>query len=91
MEGDLLLSDTDGVGGGIHDGRVDEVERTDEGGDEAGRGLVVNIEGRADLVGAAAIHDDDTVRNRQGLFLIVGHENGGDAEFLLNLADFLTQ
>ena len=71
--------------------RLEHVERADEGGDEAGRGTVVDLEGRADLVGLACIHDDDPVRDRQRLFLVMGNEDGGDAELLLDLADLFAQ
>jgi hypothetical protein len=45
-----------------------------------GGGLVVDFERRADLVGAAGVHDDDAVGDRQRFFLVVGDEDGGDAE-----------
>lgn len=52
---------------------------------------VVDLERGADLIGAAGIHDDDPVGDRQCLLLVVRHEYRGDAELLLDLADLLPQ
>ena len=43
----------------------------------------------ADLLEDAGFHHHDHIRNAHGLVLVVGDENGGDARFLLDAADFL--
>ena len=71
--------------------RAQDVERADEGGDKARARPVVDLEGRADLLGLALVHDDDAVGDRQRLFLVVRHEDRGDAEILLDRADLLAE
>ena len=61
----------------------------DELGDErGGRALVDRLRG-ADLLHPARVHDDDAVGEAQGLLLVVGHEDGGDAQRPLELAQLL--
>ena len=46
---------------------------------------------RADLVSAAARHDDDAVGHRQRLFLVVGDEDRCNTKALLDATDFAAQ
>lgn len=59
--------------------------------DEAGRGAVVNLERGADLIRDALVHDHDPVGHREGFFLVMGYENRGDPEALLDFANFVAQ
>ena len=54
-------------------------------------GRAVQLGGRGALFDPAGPHHGDPVRHRQGLFLVVRDEQGGDAEFLLKAADLLAQ
>ena len=67
---------------------VDQIVDADEVGDEAVRGPLVQRLGRPDLEYLPCVEDRDAVRQRQRLFLVVRHVDRGDAEFLLQLADF---
>ena len=57
--------------------------------------LIVNIRRCSYLLYFAILHDHDFIRHRQGLFLIMGYIDKGDANLLLNLLQlvlhFLTQ
>ncbi|BDO10464.1 hypothetical protein KAM643c_40370 [Aeromonas caviae] len=46
---------------------------------------------RAALDDGALVHQEDPIRQGQRLLLIVGHEDGGELEALLDLADLLAQ
>ena len=46
--------------------------------------IVVNLLRSADLVNDTLFHDDDPVGDAHGLFLIMGHEDRGDAGFPLD-------
>ena len=46
---------------------------------------------RADLLDAAGVHDDDLVGNFEGFFLIVGHQDAGDADLLMKTLEPLPQ
>ena len=74
-----------------HDGGQD-VGLADEIGDE-GRycRLAVASSGRADLVDHALVHDDDAIGDRQRFLLVVGDQDGRDAEPPLQHADFAPQ
>ena len=63
----------------------------DEGEDEGRVGLVVDVVGRADLLDSALAHDDETVGELEGFFLIVGHEDGGVAGLVVDLAEPLAE
>ena len=91
LERDLFGVDADLARRGVGDGAFEHIQRADEIGDELRRRTVVDLERRADLLGLAAIHDDDAVGDRQRLFLVVRDEDGGDAELLLDRADLLAQ
>ena len=47
---------------------------------------MVNLVGAADLLDAAFIHDRHPVGNFQGLFLVVGDEDAGDVDLVMQLA-----
>ena len=53
--------------------------------------LVDDIDGGAELLDVAGAEHNDAVRDRQGFFLVVGYEHGGDAEIALDRTDFLAQ
>ena len=61
-----------------------QVGHADEPGDELRLGLVVDLLGRADLLDPALAHHRDPVAHRERLFLIVGHEDEGDADLALD-------
>ncbi len=50
-------------------------------------GRPIELLGRVDLADPAAGHHRDTIRQRQRLALVVGDEDGGDAELALDLLD----
>lgn len=68
--------------------RLQEIRRSDEPRNEHGCRLVVNLFGRTDLLDLALAHHRDSVAHRERLFLIVGHENEGDADFALDALQF---
>jgi hypothetical protein len=51
----------------------------------------VNLFGRADLQDPAVVHHDDAVGHRQGLVLVVGDQDGGQPQPLLDLSDFTAE
>ncbi len=67
----------------------ERVHPADEFGDEACRGTLVDVLGGADLGDAAAVHHRDAVAHRQRLDLVMGDEEGGDAERALDRADLV--
>ena len=68
---------------GMHDA-VNDVGLPDEIGHECVLGLIVDIGGRANLLDVPLVHDHDGVGHGQGLLLIVGHIDEGDAHLLLD-------
>ena len=66
-----------------HDGG-DDVALADEVRHEGVVGLVVDVGGLADLLDDAVLHDHDGVGHGEGLLLIVGHVDEGDAQLLLH-------
>jgi len=50
--------------------------------------VVVEIHRRADLLDDSAVEHGDAIRDRQGFFLVVGHEYRGDAELALQREQF---
>ena len=64
-----------------------EVRLADEVGDELAHGVIVDLLRRADLSDDALVHDDDLVRERHRLALVVRDVDGGDADLLLDAAD----
>ena len=73
----------------VADGALVEVHRADEARDEARRRLAVQRRAGPRTARPCRPHDGDPVGDRQRLLLVVGHEDGGDAEPLLELADLL--
>jgi hypothetical protein len=71
--------------------RQQQVRGTEEGGDETRGGLGVEIVGIADFQQPAVVHHADGVGQREGLFLVVCHQHGGDAELALHGADGTAQ
>jgi hypothetical protein len=65
------------------DGRLEHVHHADETGDELVGGLLVDLAGRADLFQAAAGEDDDAVADFHRLLLVVGDEDRGDVEIVV--------
>ena len=82
--GNVLRTDGDGLVV-----LVDEVHLADEGSNVTGRRLVVNLGRGADLLELALVHNDDAVRKRHGLLLIVGYEYDRDAEVALDFFQLL--
>ena len=62
---------------------LEDVRRADEAGDELGRGPLVDLLRRADLLDAALVEDGDVVAHRQRLLLVVRDVEEGHAEVLL--------
>ena len=65
---------------------AEDVLLADEGGDEGRLGVEVDLVGRADLLDPAVVHHRDPVGHGQGLALVVGDEDEGDAGLALDLA-----
>ena len=63
-----------------------QVAGADEIGDEAVDRLLVDVDRRADLMHLGLAHDDDLVGHGHGFRLVVGDDDGGDAELLLAAA-----
>ena len=74
------------VGG---EGGRQHVRRSDEVGDEARLRPLIDIGGRADLDDLAFVEDGDAIGHRQRFALVVGDEDEGDAELLLQRLQLL--
>ena len=61
-----------------------QVGRAEEGRDELGLRVQVQLVRRADLQEPAKVHDADAVGEIERLLLVVGHEDGGDTEGALD-------
>ena len=68
---------------------VEDVAFADEVRDKCVFRLVIDILGRADLLDAALIHDDDSVGHGKRLLLIVGHIYKSDAHRLLDTLELV--
>ena len=77
------VTDLGGVG--------NEVHGPDESRHERGGRPIVDLPGGAVLDEPALVDDQNPVGHGQGLFLVVGHHDGGHPEALLELADFAAQ
>ena len=66
---------------------VNEIGTPDKVGDKAAVRVAIDLDGRADLFDQAFIHDDDPVRKRHRLDLVVGDIDAGDVQLFLNTAD----
>ena len=67
---------------------VQDVGRAEEARHEEIVGPLVELHGRADLADRPGLHDGDAVTDRVGFLLIVSHKHGGEAEPLLEIAQF---
>src|SRR5206468_7248265 len=59
---------------------LEHVRDTDEAGDELGRGTLVDLGRRADLLDPALVEDREAVAHRQRLLLVVSDVDEGDAD-----------
>src|SRR5207249_4894904 len=87
---DLLGADAVDAGGAddaLGGLALEQVGGADEGGDEGGGGAFVDLGGGTDLLDAALVEDGDAVAHRQGLLLVVGDEDEGDADLALELLE----
>ena len=69
------------------DRALELIDRADEVGDEARLREFVDFGRRADLADDALVHDRDAGGERHRLFLVVGHDDEGDADLLLDVHD----
>ena len=60
-----------------------EIDLAEELGDEAARRALVDVPRRRDLQHLAVVEDRDARRERQSFALVMGHENEGGSEFLM--------
>ena len=83
-DADLLRAAVEflGVGG------VEDVGGADEVGHERAAGALVDLVRRADLFQAPVVEDADPVAHGQGLLLVMGDEDEGDAERALQFLEF---
>ncbi len=65
------------------EGGGEDVGAAEEVGDEGGGGFAVDVLGGAELFDFAAVHDGDAVGHDQGFFLVVGDEDEGYADAVL--------
>ena len=63
---------------------VDDVRHTDEAGDEFVRRVLVEVDWRPQLLDAPSGEDSDPIAHRQGLILVVGDVDEGDAQLALD-------
>ena len=75
----------------LHQRRLQPVDVADEVAHELGGGVVVDLVGGADLLDDALVEHGDAVGQGQGLLLVVGDVDGGDAEVLLHLLQLIAQ
>ena len=68
-----------------HHGAVNDIALADEVGDESVFRFVINVGRSADLLNFAAVHDHDGVAHGEGLLLVVGDIDEGDAHLPLDL------
>src|SRR5579885_718667 len=91
-DSDLLPArqrDDDALGADAPDlgGEEIHLRRADEAGDEEVDGMMIELEGRARLLDAAAVQDDDLVGERHRLELVMGDIDHGGAQRLMQLGD----
>ena len=73
------------------DFELEDVHDADELGDEFVGGLFIDLARGADLLEVAAGEDDDAVGHLHSLFLVVGDEQGGDVEVVVEMHEPLAQ
>ena len=78
-------ADADVVGLVLGDDALEHVDRADEAGDEARVGELVDVGRLADHGDLALVHHPDAGGEAHRLFLVVGDDDEGDAERLLDL------
>ena len=71
------------------EGRGQHIRRADEVGDEARSRPLIDIVRHADLDDLAVVEHGHAIGHRQGFALVVGDEDEGDAELLLQRLQFL--
>src|SRR5882762_465639 len=70
----------------VIDAPVEEVDGPEEAVRERRRGMVVDLVGAAHLLDLSFVHQDDAVGDLQRLFLVVGDEDGGDVQVVMQPA-----
>ena len=68
---------------------VNDVRLADEVGDELVDGVAVDLGRCTDLLDLARVHDHDLIGHGQRFLLVVGDEDEGDADLLLNVLELL--
>ena len=71
----------------VDDLRLDDIGLPDECGHEPRCGLVIDLVDGPDLFDPAATHDRDAIAHRESLLLVMGDEDEGDPEALLELLE----
>ncbi len=69
---------------------VEKIRVPNEVRDKSVHGPIVQFCRRADLLNCAAIHDNEPIRHRERLFLIMGHKDRRQPKGLLELPDLQT-
>ena len=85
---DVATEERDRVTGALH---AHPTRDADELRDELGRRPRIELGRCGDLLGATARHDADPVGHREGLFLVVGHEDRRDHQALLERSDLIAK
>ena len=67
---------------------IQQVRRANKPGHKRRFGLLINFNGRANLLNVALTKHGDAVAHGQGFFLVVGDKDKGDAYPLLNRFEF---
>ena len=93
VDGDLRGGDGEAeattMNGAMLNDAGENVHATDETGNEECCGLGIEVVGCGELFEDAVVHDADAIGDGEGFFLIVGNEDGGDADALLDVANFI--
>ena len=69
------------------DAAVEDVDVPEEVHHEGGRGMVEDLLGRADLLDLALVHDHHPIGDLERFLLIVGHEDAGDVDLVVQAAE----
>ena len=73
------------------DAAMEEVDVAEEVHHELGGGMVEDLVGGAGLFDAGLVHDDDAVGDFEGFVLVVGDEDAGDVEVVVEAAEPLAE